>query len=152
MLLPLQPEQQFCQGQARFFTIHLHYRKLYLSEAETFFTQVSWDEGLADTENETRSIIHSLKAKNTSGFDGITSKILKVCSSLISHPLTHICNHLLFMGIFPECLKISVVTLKNVSVVTEIILWQVKEESFQTCWHLNGLHEGKFHFPYMHFV
>jgi hypothetical protein len=43
-------------------------------------------------ETEIKSIIHSLKAKNSSGFDAITSKILKVCASLISLPLIHICN------------------------------------------------------------
>jgi hypothetical protein len=35
--------------------------------------------------------------------------MLKVCASLISHPLTHICNHLLFTRIFPDHLKVSVV-------------------------------------------
>jgi hypothetical protein len=54
------------------------------------------------TETQIKSIIHSLKAKNVSGYDGITNKILKVCTSQISHPLTHICNHSLFTGIFPN--------------------------------------------------
>jgi hypothetical protein len=58
------------------------------------------------TETEIKSIIHSQKKKKkTSGYDGITSKILKVCASLISHPLTHICNHSLLTGIFPNCLN-----------------------------------------------
>jgi hypothetical protein len=35
--------------------------------------------------------------------------MLKVCASLISHPLTHICSHLLFTGIFPDQFKVSVV-------------------------------------------
>jgi hypothetical protein len=39
------------------------------------------------TETEIKSIIHSLKAKNSSGYDGITSKVLKVCVSLISRLL-----------------------------------------------------------------
>jgi Notch-like protein len=47
--------------------------------------------------------------KNSSGFDEITSKILKACSSLISCPLAHICNHLLYTGNFPNRLKISIV-------------------------------------------
>jgi hypothetical protein len=61
------------------------------------------------TQTEIKSIIHSLKAKNSSGYDGITSTILKVCASVIIHPLTHICNHSLFTGIFPNHLKISIV-------------------------------------------
>jgi hypothetical protein len=52
-----------------------------------------------------KSIIHSLEAKYSSGYDGITITILKVCTSLISHPLTQICNHLLFTRIFPDRLE-----------------------------------------------
>jgi hypothetical protein len=36
------------------------------------------------TETEIKSIIHSFKSKNSSGYYEITSKILKACSSLIS--------------------------------------------------------------------
>jgi hypothetical protein len=49
--------------------------------------------------------------KNSSGYDEITSKVLKACSALISHPLAHICNHSLHTGIFPDSLKRSVVRL-----------------------------------------
>jgi hypothetical protein len=60
------------------------------------------------TETEIKRIIHSLKAKNSSGYQ-ITSKILKVCASVISHPLTHICNNSLFTGIFLDhCSKTTV--------------------------------------------
>jgi hypothetical protein len=61
------------------------------------------------TETEMKSIMHSLKTRNSSGYDLMTSKILKVFASLISYPLTHIFNHLLFTGIFRDCLKISIV-------------------------------------------
>jgi hypothetical protein len=37
------------------------------------------------------------------------SKILKACASLISQPLSHIYNHLLYTGVFPDHLKISIV-------------------------------------------
>jgi hypothetical protein len=59
------------------------------------------------TETEIKSIIHSLKAKNSSGYDGITSKILKVRASRVSYPLTHIYNHSLLTGIFPNRLGFS---------------------------------------------
>jgi hypothetical protein len=59
------------------------------------------------TETEIKSIIHSLKAKNSTDYGEIVSKTLKTCASLISHPLTHICKHSLLMGTFPNCLKIS---------------------------------------------
>jgi hypothetical protein len=61
------------------------------------------------TKTEIKSIIHSLKAKNSSGYDAITSNILKVCASWISYPLTHIYNDSLLTGIFPNWLKVSVV-------------------------------------------
>jgi hypothetical protein len=59
------------------------------------------------TETEMKIVINSLKSKNSSGYDEVTSKILKACSILISRPLTHICNHSLYTGIFPDHLKIS---------------------------------------------
>ena len=39
------------------------------------------------TEGEIQSIICSLKAKDSSGYHGVSTKILKVCNSLISKPL-----------------------------------------------------------------
>jgi hypothetical protein len=38
----------------------------------------------------------------------ITSKILKTCTSIISLPLSFICNHSLHTGIFPDHLKIAI--------------------------------------------
>jgi hypothetical protein len=61
------------------------------------------------TEAEIKSIIHSLKPKKSSCYDEITSKILKACASLISHPLSYICNHSLHTCVFPDRLKIAVV-------------------------------------------
>jgi hypothetical protein len=39
------------------------------------------------TEGEIQSIICSVEAKDTSGYDGVSAKILKMCNSLISKPL-----------------------------------------------------------------
>jgi Notch-like protein len=63
------------------------------------------------TKAKIKSIIHSLKPKKSSGYDKITSTILKACPSLNSHPLSYINNHLLYTDIFPDCLKIAVVKL-----------------------------------------
>jgi hypothetical protein len=52
---------------------------------------------------------NSLKAKNSSDYNGITIKFLKVCVSLISRALPHIFNHSLSTRIFPDFLKISAV-------------------------------------------
>jgi hypothetical protein len=48
------------------------------------------------------------QSKNSSGYNEISSKIIN-CASLISYPLTHIYNHSLLTGIFPNCLKVSIV-------------------------------------------
>ena len=40
------------------------------------------------SEAQIKSIIHSLKQKNSSGYNEITSKILKACASLISNPFS----------------------------------------------------------------
>jgi hypothetical protein len=61
------------------------------------------------TKTEIRSIIHYLKSRNPSSYDGITSRIFKVCAPQISYPLTHIYNHSLLIGIFPNCPKFSMV-------------------------------------------
>jgi hypothetical protein len=41
---------------------------------------------------EVENINKSLKLKNSSGYDGISTKILKLSSLFISSPLTYICN------------------------------------------------------------
>jgi hypothetical protein len=58
---------------------------------------------ISTAETEIKTIIHSLKAKNSSGYDGITSKSLRVCASQISYPLTRIYNHSLLTEIFLNC-------------------------------------------------
>jgi hypothetical protein len=61
------------------------------------------------TEGEMRSTISSLKSKNASGYDGISTQILKLCGNKISKPLAFIFNKSRTMGVFPEQLKYAVV-------------------------------------------
>jgi len=61
------------------------------------------------TEREIQSIICSMKAKDSSGYDGISPRILKVCNTLISRPLCYICNKSILTGIFPDRLKYAIV-------------------------------------------
>jgi hypothetical protein len=61
------------------------------------------------TEAEIKGIISSLKPKNSSGYDEITSKIIKSWASLISIPLSYIFNYSLHTGILPDCLKMAVI-------------------------------------------
>ena len=56
---------------------------------------------------EVENIIKSLKAKNSYGYDEISTKVLRMSSLFISSPLTHICNNSLSQGIFPDRLKYS---------------------------------------------
>ena len=58
---------------------------------------------------EIENIIKSLKPKNSSGYDGISTKLIKISSPFISSPVTHICNKSIPSGIFPDCLKYAVV-------------------------------------------
>jgi hypothetical protein len=48
------------------------------------------------------SIIKSLKTKDSSGYDEISTKLLKINASCISSPLKYICNNFISTGIFPE--------------------------------------------------
>jgi hypothetical protein len=64
---------------------------------------------IPETEGEIQSIIRSMKAKDSSGYDGISTKILKMCNLLISKPLCYICNKSIQTGVFPDCLKYSIV-------------------------------------------
>jgi ribosome-binding ATPase YchF (GTP1/OBG family) len=59
------------------------------------------------TEREMQSIISSMKAKDSSGYDGMATKILKICNLLISKPLCYICNKSIQTGIFPDCLFVQ---------------------------------------------
>ena len=59
--------------------------------------------------HELTTIIKSLKAKNTYGYDDVSTKLLKISVKYICSPLTHICNKAISSGIFPERLKYSVI-------------------------------------------
>jgi hypothetical protein len=59
------------------------------------------------TTYETEKIIHSLKSKNSQGYDEIPSRILKVSTPDVLSPLTCIFNKILQTGTFPDRLKFS---------------------------------------------
>jgi hypothetical protein len=60
---------------------------------------------------EINKIIDSLKSKNSSGYDKITSKILKISKPFIISPIINVCNKMLAQGIYPERLKFSLIKL-----------------------------------------
>jgi len=49
----------------------------------------------------------SLKIKNSHGYVGIRTKLLKLSMHYISSPLTYVCNRMLSSGIFPTRLKFA---------------------------------------------
>jgi hypothetical protein len=57
------------------------------------------------TTYEIGKIIHSLKCKDSYGYDKISSGILKISAPYVLSPLTYIFNKTLSRGIFPERLK-----------------------------------------------
>lgn len=60
-------------------------------------------------EDEVLKLIMTLKNTSASGYDDITTKILKLIASLISRPLSHIINLSLADGFFPDELKLTVI-------------------------------------------
>ena len=58
---------------------------------------------------EIKSIIKSLKTKNSHGYNE-TSKLLTIDATYKCSPLTYICNKSILSGIFPDCLKFCYVT------------------------------------------
>lgn len=59
------------------------------------------------TFQEVRSEILRLKSSPSCGFDGISSKLLRLCAEEISWPLTHIINSSFQTGVFPNVLKMA---------------------------------------------
>jgi hypothetical protein len=59
------------------------------------------------TTHEIDKIIHSLKSKDSHGYDGVSNTILKLSAPYIVSPLTFIANRILSSGIFPDRLKYS---------------------------------------------
>jgi len=62
------------------------------------------------TKGEIRGIINSMKPRNSSSYDGISTKVLKLSGSQISKPLAFIINKSIKTGIFPDHLKYVVIT------------------------------------------
>ena len=52
-------------------------------------------------------VLNHLKSKPSCGYDGISTKLLKVCKHQICKPLTLVINQMLSNGIFPDDLKIA---------------------------------------------
>lgn len=51
------------------------------------------------------TVIHSLNKSNSTGPDGISSKILQIANDYISDPLSYIINRSFQLGIFPTSFK-----------------------------------------------
>ena len=60
------------------------------------------------TEREIGHIISSKKSTISSGYDGISAKILRLCGNQISKPPAFIVNKSITVGVFPEWLKYAV--------------------------------------------
>ena len=58
-------------------------------------------------ESTIMTIITNLPNKNSCGFDGLSTTILKSIKCIIIKPLTLIVNHILDTGVFPANLKIA---------------------------------------------
>jgi hypothetical protein len=56
---------------------------------------------------EIEDVVSSLKMKDSHGYDGISTKILKQSMPYIASALTHVCNLMVSTGIFPTRLKFA---------------------------------------------
>lgn len=56
---------------------------------------------------EVLTIIDSMKSSSSSGIDGISSKLIKLCKDKLCQPLTNVINRSLVLGVFPSQLKLS---------------------------------------------
>ena len=54
---------------------------------------------------EIENIIVNLKSKNSSGWDGVSNKLLKQLKHVIAYPLSVIFNKSMAQGVFPEIFK-----------------------------------------------
>jgi hypothetical protein len=61
------------------------------------------------TNIEIINAINNLKSKNSSGYDGISNKLLKLSSQSISRLLSYIINKSLIKGVYPERLKYTII-------------------------------------------
>jgi hypothetical protein len=61
------------------------------------------------TTHEIDKIVHSLKCKDSHGYDEVSTRIIKISAPYILSPLTLILNKILSTGVFPKRLKFSVV-------------------------------------------
>ena len=58
---------------------------------------------------ETEKIINSLRIKESSGYDEVSTKILKISAPFIRSPLSFICHKSMLSGTFPTRLKYAIV-------------------------------------------
>jgi hypothetical protein len=59
--------------------------------------------------NEINKLIDSLKSKNSSGYDEITNKMIKISKPFIISPIINIRNKMFAQCIYPERLKFSLI-------------------------------------------
>ena len=64
----------------------------------------------AITPNELQIELENIKPNKSSGYDGISAKIIKIITEEISKPLTHIFNLSFSSGIIPDKLKVALIT------------------------------------------
>jgi hypothetical protein len=61
------------------------------------------------SDNKVLQILKNLKSKTSSGFDGISTELLKKVADIIHIPLTRIINSSISTGVFPEAWKLALV-------------------------------------------
>ena len=70
------------------------------------FTRINWQ---YTSTYETGKMIKSLSTKNTTGYDEVSNRIIKISAPFIILPLTYICNAILSSVVFPDRLMYAIV-------------------------------------------
>ena len=87
---------------------HIDNSMKYLNKhSDKSFSNITWKYA---TTHKIEKIVKSLKNTNCSGYDEITTQLLKLSIPYIISQLTHICNSALSSGVFPNRLKYAIVT------------------------------------------
>jgi hypothetical protein len=76
------------------------------SQHEKPFPAIKWQ---FTSTHEIIKVIRSLKTTNSSGYDEVSNRLLKLSAPIIASPLTYVCNAALKCGVFPDRLKYAFV-------------------------------------------
>ncbi|GFG29580.1 hypothetical protein Cfor_01706 [Coptotermes formosanus] len=89
-----------------------HYNKIILNsknKMRSTWKIINDEQGKTKQDTDNQSLVVDKETKNSSGYDEVSNRIIKLSSPFIISPLTCICNAILSTGVFPDRLKYAIV-------------------------------------------